>query len=144
MRNYKTLWVVAFIIGIGLVAGILTSTGDRVSGQTTGPASQSCIITSTVVSIGDNISTELVASSSRRAWARFEVPQNATNTMALGFNDNAAVAGQGILLNKANANGASTTPSFELGLNTSLPYTGVVEAISNIGSTTALVTQCIY
>ena len=100
---------------------------------------------STNVTINPSTSSRVVATSSQRAWARISIGNNATNTAFLSFDEDAsAVANQGLGLNLANTNGASSTPSIDFGLATTFPYTGSVTAISNLGTTSLLVTTCDY
>lgn len=117
---------------------------QEAQGQTTGPANQACTASTSKVTIGHQLSTQVLATSSRRAWARVQVDQNATNTVALALNDVTATLNNGILINQALTNGASTTPVLDFGLNTEFPYTGAVKALTNLGSTTLLITQCTY
>lgn len=101
------------------------------------------VVTSTSSSVGNQVSRQVLASSSRRAWARIEQPVNATNTVAISIaGDAAAVIGQGVQLTPA----TSTNPVvvFDFGLNTDLPYTGAIQAITNTGTTSVTVSQCIY
>lgn len=98
-------------------------------------------ITSTKVTIGNQISTQLLATSSRRAWARIQMPAIASSTAYLALNkDAAAVVGAGTALNAS----ASSTDFMDSGLATLNPYTGAIEGITNAGSTTVQVDQCSY
>ncbi len=136
------LGIILMSVLIGSISTIFKT--QEVQGQTTGPATQACTASTSKVTIGHQLSTQVLATSSRRAWARVQVDQNATNTVALALNDVTATLNNGILINQALINGVSTTPILDLGLNTALPYTGSIKAITNLGSTTLLVTQCIY
>lgn len=145
MKNTLNIALSTIIVSILIaITGVFIAKSGTVFGQAGNLSQKSCVPTISTVNIGDDLSTELVSTSSNRAWLRIEVNQNATNTVALALNDLPAVVNSGIILNKANTNGASTTPHIEMGLNTDFPYVGAVSAITNIGSTTALVTQCIY
>lgn len=104
------------------------------------------ISTVTAVQIGAaNTDKTIIATSSTRAWARIQVGNNATNTVFLAFDsDKAATLNNGIALNAANTNGASSTPFIEFGLTTDFPYIGAVHAVTNYGGAPVLVTTCNY
>lgn len=100
-------------------------------------------VTSTSTVIGNQVSTQVLATSSRRAWARIQQPINATNTVAISFaGGTAAVLGTGVQLSPSTS--TSPVPFVDFGLNADLPYVGAVQAITSTGSTTVLVTQCVY
>lgn len=102
--------------------------------------SMPCNTTSSVVQIGNQASTQLSASSSRRSFMQIEQPINATNTVSLSLSVSAAVSGSGPQLTPA----TSTSPVAIMmyGLNTDMNYIGPVQAITNSGSSTIVVTQC--
>lgn len=99
-------------------------------------------VTSTLATIGNQATTQLLATTSRRAWARVEQPANATNTVAVAIGGGAASFSSGIVLTPATT--TSPVPFVDFGLNADLPFVGTVQALSSTGSTTVLVTQCIY
>ncbi len=106
----------------------------------------SCTTSTTrVVFIGHQVATTVFSASSTRAWASVQVPQSATNTVAIAFGGT-AVLGQGYQLvpvqESSNTTSGTTTPSVQFGLRTDLPYTGAVTALTNNGSTTVLVMEC--
>lgn len=105
-----------------------------------------CTVSSVAaVTIGDDISTQVLAASTNRAWARISVGNNATNTVFASFDEGAAATlNNGIGLNTANTGGASSTPYIDFGITTPFPYNGAVTAITNFGTTTVLVTECSY
>lgn len=101
--------------------------------------STSCTASSSVVAVGNQASSRILQSHARRAWAEVALPNTqgvATNTIALGLGT-AAVITQGHEM-------STTSDEFALGLNTDLPYTGEVNAITSTGSTTLRVTECRY
>lgn len=104
--------------------------------------SNSCTVsTSTARSVGHQESSQILATSSNRAWAIIQVKTNETNIVSLSFGNGAsAVVNQGMTL------GTSTEDTNEItfGRNTELPYTGAVAGITNTSSTTVLVTECNY
>lgn len=104
-------------------------------------ASSCTISTSTARSVGHQASTEILATSSNRAWAIIQVRTNETNAVFLNFaSGNTAVVNQGMSL------GTSTEDMNEItfGRNTEFPYVGSVTGITNVSSTTVLVTECNY
>lgn len=110
-------------------------------GQGGALTSRSCEITQTTVSVGNQLTREMLATTSRRAWAIIQQPINATNTVSLSFNEGAsAVSGSGYELTEATT--TSDIPQITFGLATDFPYISSVQAITNNGSSTVLVTEC--
>ena len=143
-KHLQTLALIAIIFTCAVIVGISFRDAKEVQAGGDGFVASSCIASSSAITIGDDISTQILASSSRRAWARVSVANSATNTVSLSLNDVTAVSNRGILLNHSNTGGASSTPLFDFGLNTDMPYTGSIKAITNFSTTTVLVTQCVY
>jgi hypothetical protein len=136
MKNY--------ILGIAFMVGVLALVfhGMTVDGAID---SSKCEVESTqVVSVGDDISSTLLSAKGNRAWAVIQQPLNATNTVALSFNEGAAaVLGQGYqLFDFSTSTGEASKITF--GRNTEFPYVGAVTGKTNYGSTTLLVTECLY
>jgi len=105
-------------------------------------ASDCSIVSSSYVTVGAGASSQILAASSRRAYAVIEQPLAATNTVALNFGS-AATLTSGIILSAGSA--STTDPDrIEVGLNTPFAYTGAVNAITTIGSTTLRVIDCKY
>ena len=100
-------------------------------------ATECDIFTQTAVSIGDDVSTEVVASHARNAYVLLELNVDETNGVYLGFGS-AGVEDQGISLD------ASNITKLESGLNSNFPFTGAINAITDTSSTTLLVTVCRY
>lgn len=127
---------------------LVRTLADRLAGGD-GFQARGCAMTHSlgIAGLGNTIDNVL-ATSSRRAWARISVGDNATNTVFLSFDEGAkAVANTGLVLNRANGTAggeATTTPYVEFGLNTDFPYTGAVSATSETGTSTLLVSQCVY
>ena len=150
-QTYSEIKVVLIVILLGIVGIAGYTMGNRsvdpiqpvevtLSGQG-GIGANACTISSqTTVAIGDELSTQLLATSSRRAWAYIELPVDltgvATNTISLGYGVTATLALSGDL--------STTTPSREIGLNTNFAFTGAIHAITSTGSTTAKVVECTY
>lgn len=133
------------LFGVALIAAAVTLLALYASQAHAGISSVSSypctVVTSTSTLVGSQVSTTILATSSRRAWARIEQPVNATNTIAISI-AGAAVIGQGVQLTPA----TSTSPVafFDFGLNTDLPYTGTIQAIASTASTSVAVSQCVY
>lgn len=104
--------------------------------------SNSCnISTSTAVSISLYGSTNILATSSNRAWAMIELLPSATNTVFLNFAGGAtAVANKGIALGTTTSNINSIT----FGRNADMPYVGAVTGIPSVATSSVLVTECLY
>ena len=113
----------------------------RLSGEGGIGATECDITTESLISFGDDVSTEILASYGRRAWARVKFPTDSTGVstsgpVALGFDATAAL-GDGTVL-------STSTPELIFGLNTDLPFTGAVNAITTNGSTSIEVIECRY
>ena len=142
----KKIYLTGIIIATLLTAFAIFSFNNtkRVEAGGEGSVATKCNVSQSSVTIGDDISTNVLSTTTRRAWARVSLANNATNTVSVRLNDVSAVHNTGILLNAAVAGGASTTPMFEFGLNTDMPYVGAVKAITNLSTTTLLITECVY
>ena len=130
---------------IGLIIALLFG-GGYMANDTFGRAdtAPSCDTASvSVVTVGDELSTRIAATSSLRANITIEQPFGATNTVYISTDeDNVAVVGTGIVLL---LNDATNTPRHRsFGLATDFPYTGSITAITDNGSSTLLVTDCRY
>jgi len=107
-----------------------------------GFSDRGCSFTETASStVGASNQTQLLATSTRRAFARIQKDLSAiaSSTVFVSFDGAPAGAFANLALNAS-----STATSIEFGLNTDLPYTGSVHAITNTGSTSVLVTECVY
>lgn len=108
-----------------------------------GLSANSCAVsTVTMAGVGHQVSSTILSSSAARAWAQIELVTTtvgvATNTPSISFDEGAAATlASGVKL-------STTTPIINFGLNTDFPYTGAVTAITDVGSTTIRVTDCIY
>lgn len=137
------VWGVAFISAFILIAGAHLLSGKDTLGSYAGFAAYDCSVSTSTTVVVNPQSTTILAEHSRRAWASIQQPRNATNTIALSFNEGAsAVANGGFQLSI----GTSSSPINEItfGLNTDFPYTGAVTGIASAGTTTVLVTECRY
>lgn len=147
------------VIDVGVVAGVIVAVilalmlstqyasgapAPRDENQVPAVLGASCTPGATrFVTIGHQAQTTVFSTSTARAWASIQVPANATNTVALALGGTATL-GQGYQLvpTSASGTGGTTTPSIQLGLKTDLPYTGIVTALTNNGTTTVLVIEC--
>ena len=137
---YGVLAVFTVLIGVLM----FLSMPDATFGSNGSRATSECIVSAaTKATVGNQVSTTLLAENTLRAWAVIQQPINATNTIAVSFDEGAAAAlGTGLELTASTS--TSPNPKVEFGLNTDFAYTGEVTGISNTGSSTVLVTQCIY
>lgn len=136
----------AFILGIVIPAAIatlaLTALVYNDQRQQSDPAFggyRVCTMTETVVAIGHQAPTTILAAANRQ-WAAIQQPENATNTAALSFGGTPTL-GSGLSLTPATS--TSPMPSFVFGNLTPFPFTGAVSARTNNGSTTIKVIQCL-
>lgn len=130
---------------IGMIIFLaLPNSEIKLKGGAGGQYARTCT-TNTVspVSIGNQESKTVLSSYGLRAWARIAMPSNATNTVYVSFDEGAAsTLNSGLPLGQLNA--TTTTNYIDFGLNTDFPYTGAVTALTNVGTTTVLVTECRY
>lgn len=136
------------VIGLLVVSGGLfyqLSSVERTTVADLGGIRDSkCSVSSTeVVSIGDDISTQVLASAENRAYARIQTVANeSVNAVYLSFDEGAAaVVGEGARLATSTDSRGSV---IEFGRNADMPYIGAVTAITDVASTTVLVTDCLY
>jgi len=101
----------------------------------------SCTASTSVATISGAASSQILATSSRRAWARVE-NTNTSNSVALSFNYDKAVSTSAPNYQTLPTATANVANSIDFGLNTDFPYTGAVTASSSVGSVSLLVTQC--
>lgn len=105
-------------------------------------AAQCSVTTSSRSIVGNQLSSTVLSAAGNRAWAIIEAPIQATSTIALSFDEGAAaVVGNGLALN---SNSTTTKDHIVFGRATEFPYTGAVTGITNVGSTTVTVTECLY
>lgn len=108
-----------------------------------GPQARKCVVaTSTAIAVGNQFATVISATTTNRAWIRIESPLNATNTAYVGFDDARATVASGFYLTPATT--SSPVPYVEYGLNTDFPTDGAVRILTSTGSSTILVTECLY
>jgi len=135
-------YAIPFLIvsAVFLAALAVFALTPKLFGAEGGIGAGTCTLTaSTTVAIGDDISTEVLSGTGRRAWAIIELPQDsagvATNTVAIGFGQ-AAIA--------SNFRLSTTTKTLEFGKNTSFTFQGSINALTDTGSTTIRVIECSY
>jgi hypothetical protein len=113
-----------------------------------GSEAKACTMaTSTLMVIGKDIPAFVAATSSRRAT--LVIQPVSTSTLALNFNGAVASSttnsGQFYGAQVATGGSSSTsTPVYKAGLATDNPYVGAISAINLFGTSTALVTECVY
>jgi len=137
----------AFYAAIGLALGALCAlvllSPNPVAGAGGGRSQPSCITTtSSFALVGNQVSRTLLAANSNRAWARLtqarDAGGSATSTVFLSTDEGAAA-----VLN-AGLNLSTSTPTLETGKETANVYTGEITGITDVGSTTVYVTECVY
>ena len=135
-----------FIAIAGYFLGGATYISKNLGGFSNLQSYRCTVSTASVKTVGNQASTQLLATSSRRAWAIIETPSGATNTVSLMLNqDVKATVGAGILINATTTNASyPVRQELQFGLNADMPYTGSVQGITNYGSSTAVVTECVY
>lgn len=127
---------IALVAIIGLIAGMLF-VGQK-DNSLSGAVTNCDVTTTTAVTVGPTSSTILSATSGR-TYARIQQLNTATTTLTVTLGDTATV-GNGLELTVSTS--SSPVPYLELGMETSLPYTGIVTGIMSSGTTTVLVTEC--
>lgn len=138
--------ILAISVGLAIIFGFMAFKPANVTieapvGGGDGFTASACTVTHSVALVGHQESRTILSANSRRAWAVIQQPVSATNTVSLSLGGTATY-GQGYHLYQALT--ASSTNEMEFGLNTDLPYTGAVTAITAAASSTVLVTQCVY
>lgn len=125
------------------VATLLFAFGATAQASDANHGTIKCTITTIApATVGNQVSSTVLAASSNRAYARIQQVRDAsgaaTSTVSLAFNDgSAATVSTGLQL-------STTSPFIEFGLDTDFPYVGAVTGITNTGSTTVQVTACNY
>lgn len=129
-----SLLVVAIVV---TMFGIFRKPAENPADQSLGLAV--CTVTQTVKTIGHQLSTKILDKGAR-SWAIIQQPYNATNTVALSFDNASSTLARGYKLYPPIS--ASTTDSVKFGYSTDLPLQNAVEAITSTGSTTITVIEC--
>lgn len=100
-------------------------------------------MTRRVADIGNQSSVLLVASTTNRAALHIQQRDNATNTVYFNFSYASATVATGTwILEKVSATG--TVREMDIGKGGLFPYTGPITAITDVGSSTILITECLY
>lgn len=141
INGYSFIGLALMIIGFVLIALGFFNYDDKTAFS--GSGDTSCTVsTTTAVGIGAQTSTTIVPAGANIAYVRIQQPVFATNTVALGLGATANITTSGIKLAPGTA--SSTPDVVTFGLNAPFPYTGSVQAITNVGSTTVNVVICKY
>jgi hypothetical protein len=132
------------IYAIAIIAFVFTVKGGNQT-NLSGVQNDRCTVSSTEVAVVNPSSTSILSANGTRAWAIIQQPVNATNTIALSFDEGAdAVLGQGYQLADISTSTGEAQASPMFGRGTEFPYTGEVTAIASVGTTTVLITECSY
>lgn len=141
MKYYLAAVLAAVILLGGIWYGNSLNQGRF--GTTSLLTSQSCTASTSIMTIASSASTQVLATTSRRAWARIE-NTNTSNSVAVAFDyDKTISTSKGNYLQLPTAT-ANVAPTVDFGLSTDFGYTGSVQASSSVGSVSLLVTQCTY
>lgn len=139
------LVIIALVISVLAFLAPYVFKENKAFGSAATRGTPDCLVsTSTVALVGASNSRTILPENPIRAWAKIQQPLNATNTLALSFDEGAAAsaAAGGIAL--ANATTSSYQTDIEFGLDTDFPYTGAVTGSTSAASTTVLITECTY
>lgn len=130
-------------LAVGAIYLLLNLPTVNVLGSASGVSTPDCTV-STISPVQVKTSaSQILATSTSRAYARIELIKTATNvatsTPSISFSNGAkATLATGFQL-------STTTPSIEFGLDTDFPYTGTVSGIATAGASTIVrVIQCNY
>ena len=132
--------VIVSLLVVSLVAtmfGIFRKPAEKPVDSSLGLAV--CNVTQTVKTIGHQYSTKILDRGAR-SQAIIQQPLNATNTVALSFDNASSTVARGYKLYPTIS--ASTTDSVKFGYATDIPLQNAVEAITSTGSTTITVIEC--
>jgi len=150
MQTIKKSLIATVLAGFvfGIILGLVSYWSRDISAQEfSGRTADTCrVVRQAVVVVGHQEPLALnSATTSNRAIVTVQQPPNATNTLSISFIGN-AVSGQGLTLNRdvTVPDNASTTDTLQFGRNTKFPYNGTVSAITDVGSSTVNVVECVY
>lgn len=135
MKQILTIALVSAVVVFAIYPWIGTMR-DGIGGPSSIFGTNCVIATTTPQKIGPSKSRLLLATSSRRAWARL----TATTTVWLSLDEGRpARSGHGIQVGDS---GSTTLRTFEIDLD--MPYTGAVYGITSSPTSTVSVTECAY
>jgi hypothetical protein len=138
LQNIASLLIAGAVLLVGW-ASFATEKANLAGVSTT----KCSVSTDTVKTIGNQLSSTILSANGTRAWAKIQMPSNATNTAAFSFDEGAAATlSSGTLLGQVNA--TTTTNEITFGLSTPFPYTGAITGLTNLGSTTVHVVECVF
>lgn len=130
-----------FIVGLVAVLAVVIYTQvspAKVLGG--GLSNPSCNTeTTTRVTVGDDIATTVLATTTNRAYARLQLNNGETNNVYVAFNDAVPSTSLGIPMIAS-----SSLAVLEFGLNTDYPTTGAVKIRTNNSTTTLSLITCNY
>lgn len=139
--NFVIIMLAVVVIGGGIIWGTRSSS---FGGTGAGSQADACTVnTVTMATVGNQISSTILSAHANRAWARIQQPINATNTVNVAANAGAAATRVSGLQLPASTT-TSPVPYLDMGLATDFPYTGAVTGITDSGSSTVEVTECLY
>lgn len=148
MKEYLSFGAMILVIGFFLVAAnqyLGSQVNTSFQGGNGGLTAAKCSVnTVTSATVGDDISSTVLAANGTRAWAMIEVALGDANNVSLSFDEGAAATlTSGIQLSQSTTS-AGVLKQIVFGRNTDFPYIGEVTGITNTSSTTVRVTECSY
>lgn len=132
----KTRIIITLLVG--MVLGVAGYHFVHPSEKVLGSATSQCDVTSSVVTIGNQAATTILAAGSYQ-WAAITQPLNATNSVSVVLGSTATLR-NGFTLTPATS--TSPIPQMFFGYSVDRPYRGAISAISSTGSTTVNVSSC--
>ena len=141
MITNKHIYIGAVLTLFLALGFLLTGFSNHAEADETTPKCTTSTVSA--VPVGNQFALQVLATSTgQRAYAMLQQVTTAggvaTSSVSLGFNEDVALtSGNGIQL-------STSTPTITFGLNTDFPYDGAVRAITDTGSTTLRVTECLF
>lgn len=139
LQQTASLLIAGAVLLVGW-ASLATDKAQNLAGIG-GLTAAKCTPTHSVATIGHQLSSTILSAASNRAWAVITLPTDsvgvATNTPAFSFDGGSAVLATDYRL-------STSTPEIVFGRATVFPYVDAVTGITDVGSTTVRVTQCLY
>jgi hypothetical protein len=136
----QTVIITVILIAIGAMG--FSSFNKSIEPSLKGINDSACSVTSTYKAVvGNQLTSTVLSAASNRAYARISLVTNdsgvATSSVYLNFDEGTAATSNNMRL-------STTTPYYEFGRNTDMPYTGAITGLTTTGSTTVNIIECLY
>ena len=135
---------IVVILFVAAVLGTLASISIPLHafGANADPGTRKCTTTtSSLASVGNQNSLTLLAANPNRSYASIQQVRDsagvATSSVSLNFAGGTAAVNSGYVL-------STTSPQVTFGKNTDFAWQGAVTGITNVGSTTVQITECVF